>query len=419
MKKIAFILQFFPDKARTFEVNHIINAANAGYDIRIFPSVLRGINNSSQVEIIDRYGLMNKVIEPANSYSNKLRYAKWLLNIFFRDPRNFIPLFIKTRNPLLFGKDAIKIFFFRRVVQFYGNVHFDIFHCQYGYNGLIAARLKELGLLKGKIITTFHGIDAHFNRKHLKSYYRSNIRTWSPLLFKHSDLVTANTPYLVNQLLLLGANPDKIELLPMGIDISFFLPKENPSKKKKIQLISVGRLSKEKGHELGIKVALNLVKEGFNFDYLIVGDGKEKQNLKRLIEKYHLIKYVTLLGAKTQNEIKKLLQESDLFLMTSTYDETGRREAQGVAIAEAQACGLPVVAFRSGGIPYTLEEGKSGLLAEENDVTGFTQHIKNLCTDGTLRKRMGRNSRKFIEDNFCQTKLAEKQISLYEKVLLQ
>jgi len=419
MKKIAFILQFFPDQARTFEVNHIINAANAGYDIRIFPSILRGINDASQAEIIERYGLMDKVVEPVPGYSNKLRYAKWLLNTFFIDPRNLIPLFIKTRNPLLFGKDAIKLFFFRRVVQFYGNTDFDIFHCQYGYNGIIAARLKKLGLLKGKIITTFHGIDAHFNYKHLKRYYPSNLRTWLPLLFKHSDLVTANTPYLVNQLLLLGANANKIELLPMGVDTSFFFPKENPSKKNKIQLLSVGRLSKEKGHELGIKAASNLVKEGLNFDYFIVGDGKEKHHLKSLIEKLNLKKHVKMPGAKTQSEIKKLMQETDVFLMTSTYDETGRREAQGVVTAEAQACGLPVVAFRSGGVPYTLEEGKSGFIAEENNVAEFTQHLRKLCTDGTLRKQMGRNGRKFIENNFSQTKLAQKQISLYEKVLLK
>jgi colanic acid/amylovoran biosynthesis glycosyltransferase len=204
----------------------------------------------------------------------------------------------------------------------------------------------------------------------------------------------------------------------MGIDTSFFLPKENPSKKRKIQLLSVGRLSKEKGHELGIQAASNLVKEGFNFNYFIVGDGKEKDNLKRLIEKLHLRKHVKMLGFKSQSEIKKLMQETDVFLMTSTYDETGRREAQGVVTAEAQACGLPVVAFRSGGVPYTLEEGKTGFLAEENNVAEFTQHLRKLCTDGTLRKQMGRKGRKFIEDNFCQTKLAQKQICLYENVLL-
>jgi len=417
MKKIAFVLHYFPSKARTFEVNHIINALNAGYDIGIFPGFLRSISNTSQLEILKQYGLMDKVIAPAPGYSNKLKYFKWLLDIFLRGPRSLIFIFIRTRNPFLFGKDAIKLFFFRRVVQFYENSDFDIFHCQFGNQGLVAAKLRELGLLKGKIITTFHGADAHFNKKHLRNYYRSSIRKWLPLIFKHSDLITANTPYLRNQLVLLGADPHKIELLPMGVNTSFFLPRENFPQKKKIQLLSVGRLSKEKGHELGIWAASNLVKEQIDFNYFIVGEGKEYENLKKLIEKLNLKRYIKMLGAKSQAEIKKLLQESDIFLMTSTYDETGRREAQGLAGIEAQACGLPVVAFRSGGIPYTLEEGKTGLLARESDVAEFTQHLRKLCLDENLRDQMGKNGRKFVVNNFCQTNIAQKQISIYEKVL--
>jgi colanic acid/amylovoran biosynthesis glycosyltransferase len=105
--------------------------------------------------------------------------------------------------------------------------------------------------------------------------------------------------------------------------------------------------------------------------------------------------------------------------MTSTFDECGRRETQGLVTAEAQSCGLPVIAFRSGGVPYTIEEGKTGFLAEERNVSEFTQHLRKLCTDETLRKKMGQNARKFIEDNFCLKKLAQKQISIYEKVLLK
>ena len=105
--------------------------------------------------------------------------------------------------------------------------------------------------------------------------------------------------------------------------------------------------------------------------------------------------------------------------MTSTFDECGRRETQGLVTAEAQACGLPVVAFRSGGVPYTIEEAKTGFLAEEKNVTEFTQHLRKLCIDEPLRKEMGQNARKYVEDNFCLNKSAQKQISLYEKVLLE
>ena len=78
-----------------------------------------------------------------------------------------------------------------------------------------------------------------------------------------------------------------------------------------------------------------------------------------------------------------------------------------------------MVAFRSGGVPYTIEEGKTGFLAEEKNVTEFTQHVRELCQDEMLRMKMGQNARRFIETNFSLIRLAPKQVSLYEKVLLE
>lgn len=416
MKKIAFLLSRFPDKTKTFEINHILNALNAGYEISIFPQNIQELKDSSQTDILEHYGLMDRVVQP-----NPYRSVKWLLNTLNREPRKLIPYLIKSLNPLLFGIDGVLLVVFHKVVQFHGRSNFDIFHCQYGPNGLIAAWLKELGLLKGKIVTSFHGFDAHFHDpKFMIYYYLSPIRIWSPLVFKHSNLLTVNTPYLKNELIKLGADPTKIELLPMGVDTAFFLPPKKMQKKRILRLISVGRLVRWKSHDLGIKAVNNLIQEGFNLEYCIIGDGPEWNNLLRLIEKLRLKKnHIKMLGARNQSEIKIWLQQSDVFLMTSTFDESGRRETQGVVTAEAQACGLPVVAFRSGGIPFTLEEGTTGFLAEEKNMAEFTNYLRKLCKDDSLRKKMGQNARKFIEANFSNTELAKKQLSLYEKVLLE
>ena len=361
MKKIAFLINRFPPKTSAYVINQILIAHNAGYEIGILPIILNEKDDFCQPELIKQYDLMDKVIKPIPFELNKLKRIKWLLNNLCRGPRKLIFYYIKSLNPFIFGKNGINALVLHRVVQFKSNPDFDVFHCQYGNNGLIAAWLKELGLLKGKIITTFHGYDAHSDDPNFKRIYSNlNPRVWATLIFRHSDIITVNTPYLLEQLLHLGADSKRIELLPMGVDTSFFLPKKNYYKKQNLQLLSVGRLVKWKTYDLGIQAVGELVKEGINLKYYIIGDGSERDNLQRLIEKLNLKGHVKLLGAKTQSEIKKWLQESDAFLMTSTFDDSGRRETQGLVTAEAQACGLPVVAFRSGGIPYTIEEGKTG-----------------------------------------------------------
>ncbi len=420
MKRIAFVINRFPPKTSAFVTNQILNAYHAGLEIGIFPRSLNETGDVCQPELIKQYGLMDKLIEPIPFEFNKRTRIKWLFKTLYRGPRKLLFYFIKSLNPYIFGKNGVNLLVFHRVVQFNSNSDFDIFHCQYGNNGLIAAWLKELGLLKGKIITTFHGYDAHSNDPNFNRIYSNlSTRIWATLIFRHSDLITVNTPYLLDQLLHLGADPKRIELLPMGVDTSFFFPKENHYKKQNLQLLSVGRLIKWKTYELGIQAVGELVKEGINLKYYIIGDGSELNNYQRLIEKLNIKRHVKMLGHKSQADIRKRMQESDIFLMTSTSDDNGRRETQGLVTAEAQSCGLPVVAFRSGGVPYTIEEGKTGYLAEEKNLTEFTQHLRKLCTNKALRERMGQNARKFIEENFSQAILAQKQISIYEKVLLK
>ena len=261
MKRIAFLLVYFPAKFQTFVINQILNAHNAGYDIRIFPQYLSKPEGVSQAELIECHNLMNKVIKPIPFELNKLKRIKWLLNNLYRGPRELTFYFVKSLNPFLFGKNGVNLVVFRHLLQFHGNSDFDIFHCQYGPAGLIAAWLKELGLLNGKIITTFHGYDAHFNDDYLRQFYRARIRTWSPLLFKHSAMVTVCTPFLFNQVVDLGADPNKVELLPLGIDTSFFIPNGNLPKKENVQLLSVGRLVKWKGHDLASAISFFPIKK--------------------------------------------------------------------------------------------------------------------------------------------------------------
>ena len=88
-----------------------------------------------------------------------------------------------------------------------------------------------------------------------------------------------------------------------------------------------------------------------------------------------------------------------------------------VVTAEAQACGLPVVAFRSGGVPYTLDDGVTGLLVPEADEQQYFQALSDLINNPAKRQEMGRNARKFVEKNFSMKENCAKFLKIYDNLL--
>ena len=120
------------------------------------------------------------------------------------------------------------------------------------------------------------------------------------------------------------------------------------------------------------------------------------------IQSNNLTKSVFLLGKKSQNEIRSLLNESDLYILNAVPLKDGRRETQGLATLEAQACGLPVVAFDSGGVKYTIEEGKTGFVYKEYDTESMVNLIKKFIVDRDLLVYLSSNTARFIDENFSQ-----------------
>ena len=288
----------------------------------------------------------------------------------------------------------------------------DIFHVQFGVYAEPLVRLKKNNLLKGKIVTTFHGFDVHYTDntfRDVKKRYQD--------LFIYGTAFTCNTKYLAEQLIQLGCPQNKLEIVPMGIDVNYFKPVSIKKNTEKIKLVSVGRLIKWKGHAYGIKAIAGIVKRGYKVTYTIIGEGEERENLEQLIKELKLEKTVILAGARDQQFIKESMQQADIFLMTSTHDETGRRETQGVVTGEAQACGLPVVAFNSGGVPYTMIDGETGFLSKENDYSCMAENIEKLITNQDMRMQMSKKAREFIVSHYSLEKSAEKMQRVYEKLL--
>ena len=165
-------------------------------------------------------------------------------------------------------------------------------------------------------------------------------------------------------------------------------------------LISVGRLSPEKGYLDLLKIYLDLKNKKCRWHLDIVGDGSERSKLERFIKENNLEKDVTLHGFKNSKEIEKLMQKSSIYVMTSYT------ESFGIVLLEAMSNGLPCIAFDSAeGAKEVITSGRDGYLIKHRNFKAMEKKILDLTKDIDTRKELGKNGRRkvksYISDNIC------------------
>jgi len=405
IKTICFVVPAFPVASETFVTNQIIEVKKRGYKVMVLTHHLGKIEQSSQKTLLEQYGILDDVtvIEITVPKSKLKRFFSGLLLTF-----TYFKYWIRIPNLSLRYRIINSPFLLRYYSKFR---HVDVFHVQFAAAGRGVAEMKACGLLQGKLITTFHGHDAHFTNakqlKKLQEHYR--------FIFDVSDFITVNTPFLGDVVTKLGCKAEKLQVIPMGIDLEFF--KSNVERKdfplKQVRLISVGRLIALKGFKYAIDSVKILIDEGLDIQFTIIGQGPLYDSLNERIKKLNLQNHIRLLGKKSQVEIKSILDNSHLYLMSSIADKNGRSEAQGVVTAEAQAMGLPVVAFKSGGVPFTIKDGVTGFLVEEKNSLVYARAIKEVISDENRYHKMRSAAIDFAVNEFSNEAMMERFVGLY------
>jgi len=184
--------------------------------------------------------------------------------------------------------------------------------------------------------------------------------------------IIANSRYVES--LFLQRNPKcrgKTSVGHVGVAKRFFgLQLAPPPDRNRIRLITVCRLSEaRKNVDLVIR-ALGQLKDRYSFTYTVVGDGDLLNTLQELSHELGLAKRVTFTGRSTDAELVALLSESDLFILTSTCSHKNV-EGFGIVYLEANACGVPVLAMRSGGAVEAVKEGITGMFVDDLTVSAI------------------------------------------------
>lgn len=218
--------------------------------------------------------------------------------------------------------------------------------------------------------------------------------------YRGADLVVALSPYMREMALRGGAAPERVTVIPNGIDhremgLDGNLPvvlRHEPT--RPLDLLYVGRLSVEKGAETLIEAAAILRDRGVRFRMRMVGAGPQAQALSRRASELKLNDAVQWIGTLPRLELGPLYRSGDIVCVPSWTD------ALPTVVLEAMAAGVPVVGSNVGGIPYLIEDGVTGLIFQARNPVALADTLQSLGQNRVLIGRMGEAGRRRIARKF-------------------
>ncbi len=149
---------------------------------------------------------------------------------------------------------------------------------------------------------------------------------------------------------------------------------------------------KTQGLKWVIRACGELFRQGKNFQLVIAGDGKERNTLQSLAGEQIPGKF-RFVGKIPRPELYRYYSAADVFVFP------GIGESLGMVFLEAQACGLPVVAFDNAGVPEAVRNRKTGLLVPAHEMVPFVDAVKRLLSDPELRRQMGQAATTYVRTN--------------------
>jgi colanic acid/amylovoran biosynthesis glycosyltransferase len=323
-----------------------------------------------------------------------------------RDP------FLKIRPVLqkVINKDKTKIpLKYRIIIQsLIRNTPIDLIHAHYGQNGL--AILPYARKYNIPLIITFHGYDA--SRAINSQKYLSDVKN----MFEYASAVVIVSPHMIDNLNL-EPYSEKVHIIPCGVDADVFLPK-NTHEKDTVDILHAGRLVEKKGVPDLIKVFQRLERKYSNLKLHIVGAGPQYKVCWDLVSTFRISsEKVKFYGAQPHSEVKRLMEQADIYVLNSRMADDGNMEGLPVTILEAMSMQKAIVSTLHAGIPLAITSEKDGILVPEKDNDALEKAIERLYLDKKLRTQLGESARQKVIMNFTVKIMQSKINTVYQSIL--
>jgi len=305
---------------------------------------------------------------------------------------------------------------------------YDLIHANFWMSGLVAANLKQaLGI---PFVITFHAL-GRVRRLHQGEADRFPDERFAieDRLVAEADQFLAECPQDQEDLIqLYKADPAKISIVPCGFDPAEFWPVSQELARQVLGwhpeehiILQLGRMVPRKGVDNVIcglaqlvnrhQIPARLVIVGGETDEAELASTPEIGRLQALAARQGVAERVVFTGRRGRDVLKYYYSAADIFVTTPWY------EPFGITPLEAMACGTPVLGSAVGGIKFSVEEGKTGLLVPPNDPAALAQRLAYFFQNSSLQNKLGQQAIQRVNQYFTWQKVSEMVAALYEEVL--
>ncbi|MCP3927695.1 MAG: colanic acid biosynthesis glycosyltransferase WcaL [Bacteroidetes bacterium] len=404
-KNIAYMMSRFPHLPEVFILREMEEMSRQGWSLKLYPLII-------QKETV--------VHHEANAWLKQARPLPFLsieviranIKAFWNNRRLYLSIWKQAvvenvSNPSLFIRSILLLPKAIYAAELMKAEKIEHIHAHYAtYPAFVAWVIHRMTNISYSITVHAHDIFVHHEMMATKMRSASFIASISE--YNRNFLTEIIGDWVREKIFIVrcGIIPEKYTVQP-----------KHWGNGRRIELISTGSLQLYKGQRYLIEACFLLKKRGIPFHCRIIGEGKERQNLQELISNNNLEKYITLLGAKTQEEVAELLQTAHCYIQPSIVLASGKKEGIPVALMEAMVSGLAVVATSISGIPELVQEGQSGYTVQPEDSEQLADTIEEIYSHPQAALTRAFKGRKLVLEEFELRKNVLRLSSLINKNL--
>lgn len=403
-RKIAYVVSRFPHLPETFILREMIELEKLGWQVELYPLIIQeqAVVHEEARPWIQRAhavpwlspGLLKSNLRSLAKHTG--RYMSLFSRVVLENIRS--PKFL-ARALLLFPRAV----WMAEQLKAQGIRHV---HAHYAtHPALVAWLINQLTGITYSI--TVHAHDIFVDKPMLATKIHDSVFVSSISEFNRKYLADMFGPW-VNE---------KTEIIRCGIEPAYYRLSGSKSfeKPKRLEIISVGSLQPYKGHIYLVQACAKLLERGIPFRCRIIGGGDLRPMLERAIKEYGLERSVQLLGPRTQEEVSRFLRTANCYVQPSVVTSTGKMEGIPVALMEAMASRIPVVATAISGVPELVRPGETGWLVPPENVDALAAALTDIYRSPAEASHRAELGRSWVLEEFELSSNVRKLASLFDR----